>query len=295
MKVLQARCEKAEGEAQELRAKLAVAGDAKSQALWKAAEAAVGDSEAWQEVRVQHEEWIAEAQSNLDQRHCAQIWRLLRENYAKEVLSNIAQVVGGGAVCVGRLLFDTTSNQTASVQKSMGASQAIMQSVLERRQSNGQESSTSHAVGSSLAKPSFRTPTKTSTRALSRPGLPPKVRMPTAGRPSEDQEQQRIPNAQSAVHPEATSRLRIPNSPPAEVTVRPRIPHSPLGAPAATQVRQGAYSLPQGLSGSPTDIPARQRISQSPPVIAAEAPCRQILGQSPSVRDRIRRIETSVQ
>lgn len=308
----QARATALELEVQELRAKLAASGDAKAQALWKAAEGAVGGTAVWQEVRTKHEEWFTEAQSNLDQRHCAQIWRLLRENYSVAVLSNVAQVVGEGAVVVGRLLFDTTSNQTASVQKTMGASQAIMETVLERqhRKSNGNEISISHLEGGTQ-KPLNRSPEKRPARAFSRPAFAPKARLQPPSTPTETQVRPKIaappaPPTETQVRP----KIAAPPTPPTETQVRPKIASPPAGARSEIPVPP---RIPHIASAAHTEEPARQRILRAPSAVPSQnlarehtlqspsaaaatgAPPRFRMAQSPSVRDRIRCLESSSQ
>jgi len=284
---LQARCQKAEHLHMEAEARIAALeqqlkdtaalpqelpaepnSDAKARALWKAAESAVGTTKAWEVVQVQHDEWLAEAQSNLEERHIAQVWRLLRENFSVEVLSGVARAVGEGAVCAGRLLFDATSSQTASVQKSMGASQTTLQGVLERRHSNGRSVSRGHLVAPAAS------PEKPPVRAASRACFPPRARAPAAV-----ESQVRQP--------------QIPLSPvgqPAKTIVVSQSPLSPTGMPIETPIRKLAAFSPAGVS--PTDGPAHGRIPQPPSTAAATATSRQRT-QSASIRDRMQMFESS--
>jgi len=272
-----------------LRAKLAAAtgsldgdgqaqlGDGKAQALWKAAQETVGESEVWDEVRKKHEEWFAEAQTNVDQRHCAQIWSLLRENFSVEVLSSVAKSIGEGSVVVGRLLFDTTSSQTASVQKTMGVSQTILENALERRQSSVQRPST----GREASRPA---PKKLAVRALSRPAFPPRAPLPAAGSGMPADAQVKPTSPSSALLGGALVRQQLPSG-----TVRPQIPSgSPLEAPVLKRVVLSP-------SGAAVDAFGRG-MPQSPVGTGVEAPMRRHrMAQSPSVRDRIRKIESSDQ
>jgi len=284
---LQARCQKAEHQHMEAEARIAgleqqlkdVAviqellvepdRDTKAQALWKAAEAAVGKTKAWEVVQVKHDEWLAEAQSNLEERHIAQVWRLLRENFSVEVLSGVARAVGEGAVCAGRLLFDATSSQTASVQKSMGASQTTLQGVLERRHSNGRSVSRAHPA---VPAPSAEKPP---VRALSRACFPPRARAPAAVETQVRQPQ-------------------IPLSPVGQLAVTVvfnQSPLSPTGMPVETPIRKLVPFSQAG--GSPTEGTAHGRMPQPPAAaVSAIATSRQRT-QSASIRDRMQMFESS--
>jgi hypothetical protein len=145
-----------EREVQELRAKLVVVeGDAATKALWKAAAAvATGQSEVLVEMRAKEAAWLAEAHAGLEERRRTEIWRLLHERLSPAQLSDVARSVGGSALDVGRLLFDSK--------------------LRDRRQTMADQIT---SVSRELSAPRLtaKIPAKSQVRSLSRPSLPPKA------------------------------------------------------------------------------------------------------------------------
>jgi hypothetical protein len=121
---------KAEGlelEVLELRKKLEqFEGDAETHALWKAVTASSRDSQALQELHAKDNAWLSQERASLEERRRAEIWRSLRNVLNPAQVSDIARAVGGNALDVGMLLFDSTTRErrrTHSVSREVSVPQ----------------------------------------------------------------------------------------------------------------------------------------------------------------------------